>query len=94
MKMPPLMACPLCSVPPRLVVRIYLVLGARSKMPIIAGCPHVSDVFPGRANCAESADALAQQWNAWAAEMTAEKLGHLPVDDPWRMKAEAALKAE
>ena len=94
MLIPPLMACPLCSVPPRLVVRIWIVQGSRSGKPVVAGCPHVCEVFPGKATIGESPEALAEPWNAWAADRLAEVLAKYPADHPYRAVAAEGLKAE
>lgn len=92
MKTSALMGCPLCSAPPAHVARVYIVTGARSGRPIIAGCPHVSEVFPGVSNCGETAEALADGWNTWATGKLDEKLARYPAT--YAAACRASLKAE
>jgi hypothetical protein len=94
MHIPPLMACPLCSVPPRLVVRIWIVAGARSGKPIAAGCPHICEVFPGLATIGDTPERLAEKWNLWAADRLTEVLARYPAEHVFRSIANEALKAE
>ncbi len=131
-----MIACPMCSAPPTFAVRVSVVLGSRSGVPIITGCPHVGEAFPAKptseattkslteirdalshsllrkakhrndpwrieefpasryAASGESAESLANQWNAWASSKLDEKLSRIHSDDAFRLRCMEVLRAE